>query len=68
MRSARPVTGIRNSLLLSALAIALAACGGGSTETPAAAPSTPTTPPNQAPVTGVATPDSVAVVTATNAS
>jgi len=70
MRSARPVTSIRNGVLLSALAIVLSACGGGSAETPAASPAVPSTPstPNQAPVTGVATPDSVAVVTATNVS
>lgn len=63
----------RNRLLHSiftlALAISLAGCGGGSAES--AAPATPVppapTPPAPEVVVGVATPDSVAVVTATNA-
>ena len=67
------VTRIRNGLIFSALATLLLACGGGG-DAPAPTGATPAvtvaptpTPPAD-PVTGVATPDSVAVVTATNAS
>ena len=54
---------------VSAVLATLAACGGGSDEAPAQG--TPTPPPptqtNPDPVVGVQTPDSVSVVTATNA-
>ena len=56
-------------LLLVALSGALTACGGGGSSA-SLAPSPPPsggTPPPPAPVEGVATPTSVAVVTATNA-
>lgn len=52
------------------LATLLAACGGGSDSNVGVGPSTPpieTTPPPPAVIEGIATPSSVAVVTATNA-
>jgi hypothetical protein len=60
---------IRDGLIFSALATLLLACGGGETTgATAASAGTPTPPAPTTPetVTGVATPDSVAVVTATN--
>jgi hypothetical protein len=44
-----------------------AGCGGGSDDFVAAAPPAPPAPPPADPIEGVATPSSVAVVTATNA-
>jgi hypothetical protein len=60
---------VRDGILVVAIAILLAACSGGSSApttnvTPDAPPTAPVQP---ATVTGVATPDSLAVVTATNA-
>jgi hypothetical protein len=57
-------------LLLLAVSNALTACGGGGSSAGPTAPPPPSggsQPPAQAPVEGVATPTSVAVVTATNA-
>jgi uncharacterized lipoprotein YmbA len=64
---------VRYSLLMAAMATLLAACGGGSSDSATNqaptgnVPNVPITPTQPEVVTGVATPDSVAVVTATNA-
>jgi hypothetical protein len=52
---------IRGAALIAALTLSLAACGGGDSAPPADDPAPPVET-----VTGVATPSSVAVVTATN--
>jgi hypothetical protein len=71
----RPLLSIRTLIraaTLAAVLSTLAACGGGSSDTaatPPVAPNPAPAPPDSAPaeVVGVQTPDSVAVVTATNA-
>ena len=72
MKKLSTVARMRNGLLcglsLALLMGGLAGCGGGGSDatavTPPASPPTPTPP---AAITGIATPSSVAVVTATNA-
>ena len=62
---ARVRNGLPGALSLALLMGALAGCGGGDSAVAAANP--PASPPPPAVITGVATPSSVAVVTATNA-
>jgi hypothetical protein len=62
---ARMRSGLLGGLSLAVLMGALAGCGGGSSATAVAPPPSPPTPP--AAIEGIATPSSVAVVTATNA-
>jgi hypothetical protein len=69
---ARPLRDVLPAMLLVASMTLIAGCGGGSqaTGTPpvgANPPAPPAPPPAPPPVEGVATPSSVAVVTATNA-
>jgi len=58
---------VRNGSFIAAIATLLVACGGGDSPTAATPIQDPPAPPAPEVVTGVATPDSVAVVTATNA-
>jgi len=71
MRSARAIRSTLFLSLMAALATLLVACGSSGDDTASAAAPTPTptpTPtPDPTPVSGVETPSSVAVVTATNA-
>ena len=66
---ARMRNGLLSGLSLAVLMGALAGCGGGGDSSVAAVspPVTPPTPTPPAAITGIATPSSVAVVTATNA-
>ena len=66
----RSIVRILGSGFLAVLSIlALSACGGGSSSAPVsvAAPPTVTPPQQPAEITGIATPSSISVVTATNA-
>ena len=63
---ARPARDLFIGMMLVALAASLAACGGSSAAAPAP-PAGNTPPPPPVVIQGVATPTSVAVVTATNA-
>ncbi len=72
MKKLSIVARVRNGLLsgvsLALLMGALAGCGGGGSDTTAVTPpASPPTPTPPAAITGIATPSSVAVVTATNA-
>ena len=64
---ARVAGELTTALILAALIAVTAGCGGGGGSTAAAPPPSGGNPPQAVPIDGVATPSSVAVVTATNA-
>jgi hypothetical protein len=64
---ARPAAELTTALILVALVAVTAACSGGGGDTPASPAAPSGSPPQSETIAGVATPSSVAVVTATNA-
>jgi hypothetical protein len=64
---ARAASELTTALTLAALIAVTAGCGGGGGSTAATPPPSGGSPPPAGPIEGVATPSSVAVVTATNA-
>ena len=64
---ARSAAELTTALILAALVAVTAACSGGGGDTPASPAAPSGNPPQSGTIEGVATPSSVAVVTATNA-